>query len=153
MPVASQRNLEIGRPRARSSLAAISETTRPAPSLAASRRKGASVMPDMGARRTRLARPIPPIFNDLTSELSEPGTSIRLSDRRFLAAVTVYFEHISCAVKFHAYTLDNSLDLASAVQQKRPFPTACGESGDQWPSCLGTPRDKACAQPSSSSGI
>src|SRR6516164_6255689 len=36
----------------------------------------------------------------------------------------VYFEHNSCAVKFHAYSLDNSCDLASAVQQNLPHPAA-----------------------------
>jgi hypothetical protein len=35
-----------------------------------------------------------------------------------------YFEHNSCAVKFHAYTLDNSCDLASAVQHYLAFPQA-----------------------------
>ena len=55
MPVASQRSRDIGRPLTRSSLAVISDTTSPAPSCAASRRNGASVTPDIGARRTRLA--------------------------------------------------------------------------------------------------
>jgi hypothetical protein len=36
----------------------------------------------------------------------------------------VYFEHNSCAVKLHAYTLDKSCDLASAVQHYLPFPQA-----------------------------
>jgi hypothetical protein len=77
----------------------------------------------MGASRTLLARAISPIFNDLGRNSSELVTNLRLSDRRHIAAAVVYFEHISCAVKFHAYTLDNSSDLASAVQQKLPFPT------------------------------
>jgi hypothetical protein len=76
-----------------------------------------------------------------------------------------YFEHNSWAVKFHAYTLDNSCDLASAVQHYLPFPQArmipgltqrpaeaaprigprisCRASGKG--SVLRTPRDKACA--------
>ena len=41
------------RPSTSASLAIISETTTPAPRLAARRRNGASVMPDMGARNTR----------------------------------------------------------------------------------------------------
>jgi hypothetical protein len=45
----------------------------------------------------------------------------RLPDKR-LIALHVYFEHISCAVKLLAYTLDISLDLASAVQQISLFP-------------------------------
>src|SRR5580658_1280876 len=65
MPVASHRNRDIGLPLTRSSLAVISDTTRPAPSAAAKRRKGASVTPDMGARKTRLATLIPLIFNGL----------------------------------------------------------------------------------------
>src|ERR1700753_1928714 len=124
MPAASQRNREIGRPCARSSLAVISETTRPAPSLAASRRKGASVTPDMGASRTLLARAISPTFKGLGLNSSELVTNLRLSDRRHIAAAVVYCEHISCGVKFHAYTLDNSSHLASAVQQNLLFLTA-----------------------------
>src|SRR5882762_7394356 len=63
MPVASHRSTDIGRPWTRSSLAVISETTRPAPSEAASRRNGASVTPDIGASKTRLATLILPIFS------------------------------------------------------------------------------------------
>ena len=90
----------------------------------AARRKGASVTPDMGASRTLLARAISPTFNDLGLNSSELVTNLRLSDRRHIAAAAVYCEHISCAVKFHAYTLDNSSNLASAVQQNLLFPTA-----------------------------
>src|SRR5258707_10866187 len=34
----------------------------------------------------------------------------------------MHFEHKSCAVKLHAYTLDSSCNLASALQQNMPFP-------------------------------
>jgi hypothetical protein len=34
----------------------------------------------------------------------------------------MYFEHKSCAVKLHAYTLDSSGNLASALQQNMLFP-------------------------------
>jgi len=73
-PVASQRNRDIGRSLTRSSLAVISETTKPAPSVAARRRNGASVIPDIGARRTRFAIAISPIFKDLRRWRSEPVT-------------------------------------------------------------------------------
>jgi hypothetical protein len=35
-------------------------------------------------------------------------------------------KHKSCAVKLHAYTLDNSHNLASALQQNSPFPQLSG---------------------------
>src|ERR1700704_3113565 len=116
MPVASHRKTDIGRPWTRSSLAVISETTRPAPSEAASRRNGASVIPDIGASKTLLATSISPIFSG--EEDTGPVT-------KFLGSVTTASlrlpahnsAHISWAVKFHAYTLDSSDDLASALQQ------------------------------------
>src|ERR1700754_2541573 len=123
MPVASHRSTDIGRPCTRSSLAVISETTRPAPSRAASRRKGASVTPDMGARRTRLATSISPIFNGLGRNSSKPLTKLSSLWRRLIAAADVHIEHNSCAVKLLAYTLDNSRHLASAVQQNVLFVT------------------------------
>ena len=46
--------------RASAAHAVISEITSPAPRRAASRRNGASVTPDIGARKTRFARVIPP---------------------------------------------------------------------------------------------
>src|ERR1700722_9390108 len=79
MPAASQRNRDIGRPLTRSLLAVISDTTRPAPSVAARRRNGASVMPDIGARRTGLASVISPIFKGLRRLLSGPVTSVPFS--------------------------------------------------------------------------
>ena len=74
LPVASQRSRDIGRPLTRSSLAVISETTSPAPRAAANRLNGASVTPDMGARRTRLATAMSPIFNGLERDDAEPVT-------------------------------------------------------------------------------
>ncbi|OIQ64795.1 hypothetical protein GALL_536530 [mine drainage metagenome] len=74
IPVASHRSRDMGRPFTRSSLAVISETTSPAPSAAVRRRKGASVTPDMGARKTRLATRISPIFNGLRGKSSKPVT-------------------------------------------------------------------------------
>ena len=73
--MASQRRRDIGRPWTRSSLAVISETTRPAPSEAASRRKGASVTPDIGASKTRLATSISPILSGLNVDTG-PVTEI-----------------------------------------------------------------------------
>src|SRR5260370_61272 len=53
-----------------------------------------------------------------------PGRSrtSRFSGRRLIAAAGSHFEHKSCAVKLHAYTLDSSCNLASALQQNMPFP-------------------------------
>src|ERR1700675_1214200 len=51
-----------------------------------------------------------------------PSRISRFSGRRVIAAAGTYFEHKSCAVKLHAYTLDSSCDLASALQQNMPFP-------------------------------
>src|ERR1700716_883126 len=107
MPAASRRSTDIGRPWTRSSLAVISETTRPAPREAASRRNGASVTPDIGASKTRLATSISPIFSGLRAVDTGPVTD-------FLGSVTTASlrspahdsAHISWAVKFHAYTLD-----------------------------------------------
>src|SRR5579871_3253311 len=116
MPDASHLSRDIGLPLARSSLAVISETTRPAPSAEARRRNGASVTPDIGARKTRLATPIPPIFKGLSRKESKllTGFSLFLTDACLSESI---LEHNSCAVKFHAYTLANSTDLASALQQ------------------------------------
>jgi hypothetical protein len=43
-----------------------------------------------------------------------------------IAAAGTYLEHKSCAVKPHAYTLDNSNNLASALQQDTGFPQLPG---------------------------
>src|SRR5258707_4266477 len=94
MPAASHRRTDIGRPWTRSSLAVISETTRPAPSEAASRRNGASVTPDIGASKTRFAISISPIFSGLWEGATGPVTeilifvttaSLRLPHARFCA--------------------------------------------------------------------
>ena len=77
------RSRDIGRPWTSSSLAVISETTSPAPSAAASRRNGASVMPDIGARSTRLAISISPIFNGLAS--IRPVTDFSIFWQRHIA--------------------------------------------------------------------
>ena len=47
------------------------------------------------------------------------------SDMRIIAHADI-FEHKSCAVKRHAYTLAISDDLASAVQQNKRFPQPLG---------------------------
>jgi hypothetical protein len=78
-------------------------------------------MPDMGARRTRLATLISPIFNGLKGEHAEPVTDVSCSGGSIVATADSHFEHKCCAVKFHAYTLDNSRDLASALQQNLLF--------------------------------
>src|SRR4051812_8684544 len=117
-PVASHRNCVIGRPLTRSLLAVISETTRPAPSVAARRRNGASVTPDIGARKTRLAISISPIFNGLALGSCGPVTDLLVfSQPPHCGWHGRHFAHNSWAVKFHAYTLDKSANLASAVQQ------------------------------------
>src|ERR1700761_3489690 len=106
MTVASHRSTDIGRPWTRSSLAVISETTRPAPGEAASRRNGASAIPDIGASRTRLASSISPIFSGFGEGTTGPVTDILV----FVAIASLRLPrhnsaHISWAVKFHAYTL------------------------------------------------
>jgi hypothetical protein len=50
----------------------------------------------------------------------------RISGRRLIAAAWSHFEHKSCAVKLHAYTLDKSVNLASALQQNMVFPQLSG---------------------------
>src|SRR6201989_3314180 len=60
----------------RSLQAVISDTTRPAPSLAARRRTGASVTPDIGAKKTGMETLMSPIFNGLRREDSEPVTGV-----------------------------------------------------------------------------
>jgi hypothetical protein len=57
-----------------------------------------------------------------------PGRSqtSRFYDSRAIATAGVHFEHKSCAVKLHAYTLDSSGNLASALQQNMPFPQLLG---------------------------
>jgi len=56
-----------------------------------------------------------------------------------MTTVAIHFEHKSCAVKFHAYTLDNSASSASALQQKMHFPQLTESF------CFGEPHDKGCA--------
>ena len=75
-------------------------------------------MPDIGAKKTRLASSISPIFNGLRREEFRAGHGLLVvSDRRIIAAAGTHFAHKSCAVKLHAYTLDSSAYLASALQQ------------------------------------
>jgi hypothetical protein len=47
-------------------------------------------------------------------------------DRRIIATAGTHSEHKSCAVKLHAYTLDSSINLASALQQNVLFPQLSG---------------------------
>jgi hypothetical protein len=56
-----------------------------------------------------------------------------------MAAAGIHFEHKSCAVKLHAYTLDNSANNASALQQKMPLPPLTESF------CFGEAHDKGCA--------
>jgi hypothetical protein len=49
-----------------------------------------------------------------------------VSGRRLIATAGTHFEHKSCAVKLHAYTLDKSDNSASALQQNMPFPEQLG---------------------------
>jgi hypothetical protein len=50
----------------------------------------------------------------------------RFSGKRLIAVAGIHFEHKSCAVKRHAYTLDSSVDLASALQQNMLFSQLLG---------------------------
>src|SRR3954464_10189273 len=93
MPVASHRSCDIGRPCTRSSLAVISETTRPAPSDAAKRRNGASVTPDIGARNTRLANSTPPTFNGTARGIFGPVTGLLVH----AATASLRLPVLSCA--------------------------------------------------------
>jgi hypothetical protein len=52
---------------------------------------------------------------------SQSQTS-RFSGKRLIAHANIHFAHNSCAVKLHAYSLDSSGDLASALQQNLLFP-------------------------------
>jgi hypothetical protein len=60
----------------RSLQAVISETTSPVPRLAARRRNGASVTPDIGASKTGVVMVISPIFKGLRREDTEPVTGV-----------------------------------------------------------------------------
>jgi hypothetical protein len=57
-----------------------------------------------------------------------PGRSrtSRFSGSRLIATAGIHFAHKSCAVKLHAYTLDSSGNLASALQQNTAFPQFLG---------------------------
>src|ERR1700675_185826 len=46
----------------------------------------------------------------------------RFSGRRLIATVRIHLAHKSCAVKLHAYSLDSSVNCASALQQNMLFP-------------------------------
>jgi hypothetical protein len=50
----------------------------------------------------------------------------RFPGRRLIAHADIHFAHNSWAVKLHAYTLDSSWNLASALQQKLLFPQPAG---------------------------
>jgi 2-C-methyl-D-erythritol 4-phosphate cytidylyltransferase len=66
-----------------SRLATISETTRPAPKDATSRRNGRSVIPAMGARRTGGARPVSASETANCSNLVHVAPSIERADSEF----------------------------------------------------------------------
>jgi hypothetical protein len=57
-----------------------------------------------------------------------PGRSqvSRFFGGRIIAIAGTHFAHKSWAVKLHAYTLDSSSNLASALQQNMPFPQLLG---------------------------
>ena len=61
MPLPSLRTQASRSPCTSPAQAVISDTTRPAPSRSASRRKGVSVMPDIGAKITRFGTVSEPI--------------------------------------------------------------------------------------------
>jgi hypothetical protein len=58
--------------------------------------------------------------------ISSWSRASRCSRRRLIATAGIHFEHKSCAVKLLAYTLDSSVDLASALQQNTAFPQLPG---------------------------
>ncbi|WP_257179688.1 MULTISPECIES: hypothetical protein [Bradyrhizobium] len=64
-----------------------------------------------------MATSISPIFNGLEPDIAEPVTGVSWTGQRLIAPAMTYLAHNSCAVKRHAYSLDNSADLSSAVQQ------------------------------------
>src|SRR6266481_2699038 len=84
----------------------------------------------------------------MTCGVSIPSRSrtSRFSDRRLIATVECHFEHKSCAVKSHAYTLDSSGNLASALQQNMLFPQQSGNC-----SVFAAEHDKGSAPTSHSS--
>jgi hypothetical protein len=57
--------------------------------------------------------------------LRSPGRSrvSHFSDGRAIAPAAAYFEHKSCAVKLHAYTLDKSAILCKCSAARIGFPT------------------------------
>jgi hypothetical protein len=75
------------------------------------------VTPDIGARKTGVATSISPIFNGLEPDTAEPVTGVSLRRQGLIAPAMTYLAHNSCAVKRHAYSLDSSANLSSAVQQ------------------------------------
>ncbi|WP_338309349.1 hypothetical protein [Bradyrhizobium sp. TM233] len=64
-----------------------------------------------------MATSISPIFNGLEPDTAEPVTGVSLTGQGLIAPAMSYLAHNSCAVKRHAYSLDNSANLSSAVQQ------------------------------------
>jgi hypothetical protein len=71
----------------------------------------------MGARKTGLATSISPILKGLAPNATGPVTDVSSQRRRLIAPAMTYLAHKSCAVKRHAYSLDSSCNLSSAVQQ------------------------------------
>jgi hypothetical protein len=67
-----------------------------------------------------------PIFNGLRGERSGPVTGVSFRGGNRIAITDAYFEHKSCAVNRHAYTLDSSDNLASALQQNMVFTQLSG---------------------------
>ncbi|MCK1424763.1 hypothetical protein IVB14_12700 [Bradyrhizobium sp. 180] len=64
-----------------------------------------------------MATSISPIFNGLEPDIAEPVTGVSLTGQGLIAPAMIYLAHSSCAVKRHAYSLDSSANLSSAVQQ------------------------------------
>jgi hypothetical protein len=77
------------------------------------------VIPDIGARRTRLATGISPTVNDLTLDNAGPvGILLIGFKNRSLAATCLNNQLIYWASLVYAHTLDNFWHLASALQHK-----------------------------------
>ncbi|MBR1173784.1 MULTISPECIES: hypothetical protein [Bradyrhizobium] len=64
-----------------------------------------------------MATSISPIFNGLEPDIAGPVTGVSSTQQRLIALAMIYLAHNSCAVKRHAYSLDSSANLSSAVQQ------------------------------------
>src|SRR6266436_39953 len=111
------RNLASRLPAASAAHAVISDTTSPAPKRAASRRNGASVTPDIGARNTRLAMVTPPILSGLANRanLDTPISYAYIIGER---VVCIEFSHYSRTAQVLRCNIVNSPQPPANVDRK-----------------------------------